>query len=148
MTLAGKRVCRRGFCQLLGIGGTRLSRVASMYRGLDKRALGNHLHQTPVSASCRHFLLETYYSTAEVLPHKFDMATPGEQGGDIQATIKAMIHSLDTARPQDQLYGPEGLPVRYLPPGKVTDLLQLYLTSCELAKVPSAAPATFYRAVA
>lgn len=139
-------MCRRGFCQLLGIGGSRLTRVASRYRGLDFRALGNNLHQAPASASCRHFFLETYYSTAEVLPHKFDMMTSGQESGDVESTIRAMIDSLDMARPQEQLRGPGGLSVRFLPPGKITDLFHLYQSACQIGKMPCAAASTFYQA--
>lgn len=139
-------MCRRGFCLLLGIGGTRLTRVTSRYRGQDFRGLGNNLHHSPASASCRHFFLETYYSTAEVLPHKFDMTTLAS--GDVASTIRAMIDSLDMARPQEQLRGPGGLSVRYLPPGKITDLFHLYQSACHLSKMPCAAASTFYEAAA
>ena len=141
-------MCRRGFCQLLGIGGNRLSRVASRYRGLDFRALGNHRHHTPAAASCRHFFLEVYYSTAEILPHRHDMMASGNVSEDLETTIKAMIDSLDMTRPQDQLYGPAGLSVRFLPPGKITDLFQLYESACQVGKTPCAAASTFYTVAA
>jgi hypothetical protein len=139
-------VCRRGFCQLLGIGGNRLTRVNGRYRGSDFRGLGNHIHHAHAAMSCRHFFLETYHSTAEVLPHKFEMMTSPQESGDLATTIKAMIDSLDTSRPQDQLRGPTGLSVRHLPPGKITDLFQLYQSSCQVAKTKCAASSTFYNA--
>ena len=143
----------------MGIGNNRLVRIRNSFRGLDQRTLSrpSAMKAGPAAASARNFFLKLYHTTAETLPHAFDVevgagdaAAAGDAINTDLATIREdIMHSiLDEfmSNPTKQHLHPETRQRRYLPPGKAADLYDLYLSFCIAVGDHACGHSTFYEA--
>ncbi|CAE7250508.1 unnamed protein product [Symbiodinium sp. CCMP2592] len=149
--LDGRDVCFRAFCRLLGHSPTTVLRMMHGDPDLRKSGLDNmptRPRPHPQQDIVHHFLMDQYMSAAETLPEVMQgdgtsfaeqaLDTDGSQSAAPSETFqKSFLWNLDTSIPERvvALFGKgDGrmqAPLRFLPPGQISDLWYQFLAWCQ-----------------